>query len=240
VFGVQVATGQWAERVVYHDYHAYVDKRWLIMEIATILAGLALVGVYRLAFITMPIALTLWYMGMDLTPLIAQYIKLPTAQPELSALVNYWDLKLWVSVCFGVVTMLCAFLVDISTKGEKDFAFWPYLTGLLSFWFGLSLMHSDSEVSKAIYALINLVLIFMGPFLMRKTFTVFGAIGLTLYISEQAVKRFADSPGLLFIMLAIAGAIMYLGFLWHRHEKKIVEKISWITPRKLRERWAPA
>ncbi len=36
-----------------------------------------------------------------------------------------------------------------------NFAFWPYLFGLMAFWGGLSLKDSGSEVAKALYCLLD-------------------------------------------------------------------------------------
>jgi hypothetical protein len=53
------------------DYHYLIDWRWQLMELATLLGGTFLLWRYRLPFLTMPIAVTLWYMGMDLAPYLS-------------------------------------------------------------------------------------------------------------------------------------------------------------------------
>ena len=77
---------------------------------------------YRLPFLVMPIAVTLWYMSMDLTPYLFG---------EADAT---WELRKRVSLWFGLLIVLLAFWVDIRTRHDKDYAFWLYLFGVVAFW----------------------------------------------------------------------------------------------------------
>ena len=45
----------------------------------------------------------------------------------------------------------------------SDYAFWGYLFGLMAFWGGLSAMHSDSELNKVLYCLLNVGLVVLSP-----------------------------------------------------------------------------
>jgi len=110
------------------------------MEVATIAASVVLLKFYRFPFLTFPAAFSLWYMSMDLTPLL--FGKMDGA----------WNERLWVSLVFGLAMLLVSFAIDRRTKG--DFAFWGYLFGMLAFWCGLSLMESGSELKRFIYCLI--------------------------------------------------------------------------------------
>ena len=70
VYGLQQALGFWADGEAYRDYHRHIDWRWILMELATLAAGAVLLWRYRLPFLVMPVAVTLWYMSMDLTPFL--------------------------------------------------------------------------------------------------------------------------------------------------------------------------
>src|SRR4051794_1640135 len=74
VYGAQHVLGFWPadgpRAWAYRDYHAHIDWRWVMMEFATLAAGAAAVWRYRLPFMLMPIAVTLWYMSMDLIPFL--------------------------------------------------------------------------------------------------------------------------------------------------------------------------
>ncbi len=242
-FGYQMATGSLPELATMTGYHQTIKPQWLSMEVATIVTGVILLWVYRLPFITMPIALSLWYMSMDLAPMLAEYWVTPQEiEVEGRRHLYYedlWRFKLWVSVVFGFLTMVVAFVIDITTKGQRDFAFWPYLAGLAAFWFGLTLMGEGTELTKAIYAAINVVLVFMGPFLMRRAFIVAGGVGVSMYLGEQALKRFVQSADFFVTLLAIAGVLIVLGITWGRYATRIEKRLSWIVPQKLRDRWSP-
>lgn len=238
-YGYQMATGTLPEGSTMVGFHQVIGARWLPMELATIAAGVILLAIYRLPFITMPIAVAIWYMSMDLAPLIADYLYAKPADADrYETYQKVWELRKWVSVYVGLATIVIAFVVDISTKGVRDFAFWPYLAGLLAFWGGLTAMGGGTELTKAVYAGINLILLFMGPLLMRKVFIVAGGAGLFLYCGEQALKRFVDNPDFFVLALVAAAAIIVLGLVWGRYASVIEKQLSWMAPQKLRDRWA--
>jgi len=49
----------------YSAYHTHINWRWLTLEFVTLAAGVVMLWRYRLPFMVMPIAVTLWYMNMD-------------------------------------------------------------------------------------------------------------------------------------------------------------------------------
>ena len=79
-------------------------------------------------------------------------------------------LRKMVSMWFGLVMIIGAYLVDQRTK--RDFAFWGYLFGMTAFWCGLSLLNSDIELSKFLYFLLNVLVMGMSVFLRRIVFVV--------------------------------------------------------------------
>lgn len=223
IYGLQLALGWWAEGRVYREYHTYVDWRWMMMEFATLAAGAVMLWRYRLPFLVMPVAVTLWYMSMDLTPFL------------FGDEVFTWELRKLVSLWFGLLVTLLAFWVDVRTRSEKDFAFWLYLFGVVAFWAGLSLMESDSELNKFLYLCINLLMIVVGATLLRRVFAVFGGLGVAGYLGHLAYEVFEDS--LLFpVMLTLIGlGIIYLGIVWQRHEDTISRTLRGLLPGPVRE-----
>jgi hypothetical protein len=165
VYGLQSAIGLWPEGRVYRQYHTHIDWNWLLMELATLAAGAALLWRYRLPFLIMPVAVTLWYLSMDLTPFLF-------GREDTT-----WELRKLVSLWFGLLMTLLAFWIDIRSRHSRDYAFWLYLFGVLAFWGGLSLLRSDSELNKFFYLCINLLLITVGAILSRRVFAVFGGLG---------------------------------------------------------------
>lgn len=222
VYGFQVAMGWWADGRVYRDYHLYVDWRWIFMELATLAAGAVMLQRYRLPFLVMPVAATLWYMSMDLTPFLF-------GQADAT-----WELRKLVSLWSGVVITLLALWVDIRAKGERDFSFWLYIFGVTAFWGGLSLMRSDSELSKFLYFCVNLLLIFCGAALRRRVFAVYGGLGAVGYLGYLSWNVFKDSLVFPFALTLIGLFVIWLGVLWQRREAVIALKLRAFLPTPLR------
>lgn len=223
VYGLQSAIGLWPEGRVYRQYHTHIDWNWLLMELATLAAGAALLWRYRLPFMIMPVAVTLWYLSMDLTPFVF-------GQEDTT-----WELRKLVSLWFGLLMTLLAFWIDIRSRHSKDYAFWLYLFGVLTFWGGLSLQHSDSELSKFFYLCINLLLITVGAILSRRVFAVFGGLGVAGYLGHLAYDVFKDSMLFPFTLTIIGLAVICLGILWQKHEQTITTRLRSMVPKPLRE-----
>ena len=178
---------------------------------------------YRLPFLVMPVAVTLWYMSMDLAPFL-----FGGADPD-------WELRKFVSLWFGLLMILLAFWVDIRSRHDQDYAFWLYLFGVIAFWGGLSLMKSDSELSKFLYFCINLLMIVIGAVLSRRVFAVFGGLGCAGYLGYLAYDVFEDSLLFPFVLTLIGLGVIYLGILWQRHEAQISARLRDWLPTALRE-----
>lgn len=223
VYGLQAALGWWAEGKVFREYHTLIDWRWIVMELATLASGAVMLWRYRLPFLVMPIAVTLWYMSMDLTPFLF-------GDADLT-----WELRKFVSLWFGLLIVLLAFWMDIRTRHDKDYAFWLYLFGVVAFWAGLSMTHSGSELNKFIYLCINLMMIVVGAMLSRRVFAVFGGLGAAGYLGHLAYHVFEDSMMFPFVLTIIGLGVIYLGIIWQRHEEMISDKLRGLLPLPVRE-----
>ena len=222
VYGLQHALGVWPDESVYREYHRYIKWHWLYMELSTLAVGAIFAWKYKYPFLMMPIAVTLWYLSMDITAM-------------LSGGDFDWELRKLVSMYSGLLMIALAFWIDIRSRNKADYAFWIYLFGVIAFWIGMSLKYSDSELSKFIYFCINLIMIFVGVMLVRRVFVVFGALGCSGYIGHLAFDIFQDS-WLFPITLTVLGLlVIYLGILWQKHEQGITDKARKILPVALRE-----
>src|SRR5204863_3422373 len=120
VYGLQRTFGYWPTDAPYRSYHTIVDWRWILMELGTLAVGAAVLWRWRLPFSVMPIAVTLWYMSMDLAPLLQAYLtgNLNPNDPKLSyeqqqnLWTSYWVLRQWVSVAVGLVIVSGAIALD--------------------------------------------------------------------------------------------------------------------------------
>ena len=222
IFAAQMALGYWGGNKPYRDYHAYIDGRWLMIELGTLAVAAVLLWRYRFPFMLMPVAVTLWYMSMDLVPfLFGDWLD--------------WEVRKFISLWFGLAMMLVAFWVDVRSRFSRDYAFWLYLFGVLTFWGGLSLMNSGSELGKLIYCAINVAMILVGAILGRRVFAVFGGLGLAGYLGHLSWRVFRDSLVFPFALSAIGFAIIWLGVLWQRREAAWSARLRGLLPAALRE-----
>ena len=223
IFAAQMALGYWGEDKPYRDYHRYIDARWIMIEFGTLAMGAMLLWRYRFPFMLMPIAVTLWYMSMDIGPLL------------FGAGYHDWDVRRAISVWFGLATMLLAFWIDLRSRFSRDYAFWLYLFGVLTFWGGLSLMNSGSELGKLAYCGVNVALVLIGAIIGRRVFTVFGGLGVAGYLGHLSWNLFKDSLVFPFALSAIGLAIIWLGVLWQRNEARWAKSLRRCVPEALRE-----
>lgn len=224
IFAAQMALGYWGEDKPYRDYHVFIDWRWIMMEFGTLMIGAILLWRYRFPFMLMPIAVTLWYMSMDLVPYLLGKER-----------VYDWEIRKFISLWFGLAMTLVAFWVDLRSRFSRDYAFWLYVFGVLTFWGGLSLMDSGSEWGKLAYCGINVAMILVGALLGRRVFAVFGGLGVALYLGHLSHKVFKDSLLFPFALSLLGLAIIALGVLWQRREAQWAASLRRFVPGPLRE-----
>ncbi|MFO1351138.1 MAG: DUF2157 domain-containing protein [Gammaproteobacteria bacterium] len=222
VYGLQRGLGLWEDEAVYQEYHQLISWRWILMELATLALGAVALWRYRLPFLLMPVAVTLWYMSMDLAPFLFGV--------ELT-----WELRRDVSMWFGLGMLALALAVDLRFGRRLDFAFWLYLFGTLAFWCGLTLRNSDSELAKFLYFLINLFLVFIGAALRRRVLTVFGGLGMATYLGYLAYDVFRFSLLFPVVLSFIGFGVIWLGIVWQRHEARLGGSLRALLPARLRQ-----
>jgi hypothetical protein len=227
VWSVQMGWGLWPEGASsqYRHYHHHINWRWLTLELSTLAAAALMLWRLRLPFMVMPVAVTLWYLNMDIAHLLMQD--------------GGWDWTFTrdVSLVWGLGTCALAVWVDLRCRASahahnrQDFAFWLYLFGALMFWSSLSLRSSGSEWGKAGYALINVGLVFWGAAIQRRVFTVFGGMGVAIYLGHLSWQVFADSLWFPFALTLIGFAVIALGIWWQRHEVGLRRQMQhWLPP----------
>ena len=230
VWAFQSGVGLWPDGAndSYRDYHRYIDWRWLTLELATLAAAVVLLYRYKLPFMVMPVAVTIWYLSMDVAHMLMQKQGFD------------WQFTRDVSLVFGLATCALAMWVDLRTRtatqaeDRQDFAFWLYLFGALMFWCGLSLRESNSELNKFLYALINVAMVFLGAAIGRRVFTVLGGLGVAGYLGYLAHRVFEDSLLFPFALTLLGLAVVALGIWWQRNETRIHTRLASWLPAALR------
>jgi hypothetical protein len=228
IFGLQSAAGHEPGAAQnYHDFYVWVRSSWLPMELGTIFAALFALAFFPFPFLVMIIAFALWFLSMDLTPWLLQ-------TQEFT-----WDQRANVSMLFGALMLAAAWLVDLKRWKSGDFAFWLHLFGLMTFWGGLTAQHGGDEFGKAIYCAVNIGLVFLGLFLMRRAYAAFGGFGLTLYLGHLADEVFRDSILFPFALSGVGVLVIAAGLLFHRHGRRLEDLLGRVTPATLTQ-WRPA
>ena len=229
VYGLQRWMGWWADdgaRVLaYRDFHTHIDWRWLMMELAALAAGAVVLWRWKLPFGMLPVAVTLWYLSMDLVPALLM------GEPQA-----FWSEQgKRVSTAFGLCMLVGALWVDLRSVRRADFAFWLYVFGVLAFWGGLTSMESTSELGRLGYCAVNLVMIALGAMLSRRVFAVFGGLGVTLYLGHLSHTVFKDSLMFPVALTALGLGLMACGVLWQRHAVAWGARLRALLPVRLRD-----
>ena len=222
IYGLQRAMGWWPDDTAYRLYHQDIKWHWIYLELGTLAVGTIMAWRFRYPFMIMPVAVTLWYMSMDLASMLTGG--------------DYdWEFSAFISMCFGFLTTCLAFWVDVRGRRSADFAYWLYIFGVMAFWGGLTSQDSDSELNKFFYFCVNLLLIGCGAVLVRRVFVVFGGLGCVIYLYHLADTVFKDSWLFPIALTAIGLAIVYAGVIWQRNEQVITARLRELLPSALRE-----
>ena len=226
VWCVQSLLGWWPPGgdTRFSAYHTRIDWRWLTLEFSTLAAGVVMLWRYKLPFMVMPLAVTVWYLSMDAANALMQNDGFD------------WQFTRDVSLVFGISTCALAMWVDVRSRrstdadARQDFAFWLYQFGAIMFWAGLSLRESNNEWGKFAYCLINVALVFGGAVIGRRVFTVLGALGVAGYLGYLAHRVFQDSLLFPFALTLLGLGFVALGVWWQRHEVAIHARLSRLAP----------
>lgn len=225
VYGIERQLGWWPSDNPggYSRFHPYIDGGWVLMELATVLCAFFALRFVRFAFIAAPAAYAMWYLSMDATAYL--FGKTWTFHQEAE-----------ISVAFGLVMLVLGYLFDGET--DIDLAFWFYLFGLLTFTGGLSLMGGGTQIGKAIYCLLHVVLIVLSIVLQRRAFLVFGALGVFIYIADEAQTFFRNSISFTFALTALGVLFIFAGIGYKRNEAELTRVLHPWIPDRIRHRHA--
>lgn len=220
IYGLETYLEIWPQEQPenYEDFFETIRSSWIFMEMGTIISGVIALRFFPFPFITAPIFFSAWFLTMDIIPLMIGND-------------STWRQREWVSMCFGLVMMFIAYLID--RRKMKDYAFWGYLFGTLIFWSGLTGLLWKGEFIFFIYFLINVFMMMFSILLKRKVLMIFGVIGAFLYFGHLAYEVFKDSILFPFVLSFIGLSIIYLGILYQRNaqwiERQVIAKVPlWI------------
>ena len=222
-YGVQEELGWWThgDPGTYRDFFVWVRGSWVIMSLSAIVAGLVALRFYRFPFITMVIGVALWFLSMDLVPWLAAPRPGPDddTQTYLDYWRNLWELRGIVSTLFGVVVLHVAWFVD--TRTRENLTFWPHLAAGLSLQGGLYLWLTDGIAEWTLLCAISIALLLVSVFLQRRSYAVFGGVGVLSYLGYLSSDVFDDVIVFSFALTVIGILVMALGYAYFRNDRRI-------------------
>ena len=181
---------------VFQDFRVYIHSGWVIMEVATAIVGLIYVYFIRFPFLLAPTSFSLWFLSMDLAPLLPQYSD------------NVFQTKRWVSVLFGLLTMIAGYAAEVTLGNHPDFGFWLYLFGMIPFWFSLMIEFPNQELLHSVQLIVNACLVLLGSQLDRVMFQYFGIIGMAASTVGIFYTKSSQSLSLWMLKAILASALL--------------------------------
>jgi len=222
IYGIQASFDMWPmpfeNPVDYGDYYDWMNASWVYLDLGTILAGAIALYFFPFPFIAAIMAMALWFLSMDLTPWIFHTRDFT------------WEMRQEVSLWFGLAVIVVAWAIDLKRWKAGDFGFWLHFAGVLAFWGALTSMDSDSEAGKFLYCLINVGMVLLSVYLMRRIYAVVGALGVCFYLGYLADEVFQDSLLFPLALSAIGIAVIGVGIWYVRKREQITQFISHLIP----------
>ena len=166
------------------------------MEVATVIVGLVYIKSVRFPFILAPVSFSLWFLSMDLAPLLPQYTE------------NLFQTRRWVSLLFGLATIIAGFVTDLILGSHPDFAFWLYIFGIIPFWLPLMLEFPNKEILHSVQLIANACLVLVGCELDRMIFQWFGVIGMCLSTTGIFYTKSTQSMSLWMLKAVLVCALL--------------------------------
>lgn len=201
----------------YSGFHIWVRSGYILMELATIFAGLAFLKFRKFPFLTLPICYAMWYLSMDIVPLCVGNYGEPT-----------WLQRYYTSLVFAILMLGTALRYD--KKYEEDFSGWLYVFGSTMFWIVVVSLLSHYNLFKnefvfLLFGAANFIYMIISILLQRKIFMVWGAFGVVSYLGHLAYTLFKDSALFPFALIIFGLAIIFGGIYYAKNCEKFENKL---------------
>jgi hypothetical protein len=196
---------------------------WFPVQATAVAASALAIRAWRIPFLSAVLAAAAWFAAQDASPVL--FGDAPT-----------WSERALVSALIGLVTLAGGLAVD--RRSRDDHAFWLYACGLLALCAGLTTMHSESDASIALVALLHVGLVAVSLLLERRSFAVAGALGLAAAAGHLA-DDLLDAKALSFALTAIALTVIGLGLAYHLHHQRLERWAAGLVPAGLRRLLPP-
>lgn len=208
VWAIESLTGWWPAETWGQPYYPYYPpaeaSRWLIAELATILAGLVVLRRRTWSAVVFPIAVALFGLvmhaprafGVDLTPVLERWIMM-TGALFVCAVANATDRA----------------TPRQAEPGRGDMAFPLWLTGLFSLAMAILSMWPVAGALRHGLPLLAIAAVAAALYMGRRTHLIFGVFALFMYLFYLAAEVFR-STAYFPIALAVLGGALLAATVW--------------------------
>lgn len=203
VYSLQNMLDWWpgGETPPYGFLHMMFHPAWVVLELATVAVALLALKRVRFSFVAAPLGYSCLLLARDLPLWFAGY-------PRIN--INWY---FSISAAVGLLTVLLARnlsrrqTADNSFGGE-DIAFWPYLFGSFALLRALSSLAFMSTFYLTALLFFGLMMLALGVRERRKTFLVFGALGLDQGLMFLAHLRLPNSFFFPFFLIGVGAYLL--------------------------------
>lgn len=218
LFGLLKALEIWDQTVDYGDFYIWIKGKWVVLEVGVIVVGLLMLKFIKFPFLLAPISFALWFLSMDIVPIIFQDAHFT------------WTERKYVSLVFGTLYLIIGYITH--KKTDEKYAFWIYLFGLFTLVASLSIFYNDDIPGFILFLFINIVLIVFSFILEQRVFLIFGLIGLIEFFARLSFELFEGSIILPFIYTILGVLIVLVGLYFQKNN--LSSKISELIPDKIK------
>ena len=202
VWAAESLTGWWPVetwgRPYYPDYPPAEASRWLIAELATILAGLLVLRRRTWSAVVFPIAVALFGLVMHL----------PRALFDLTPVLERWILLTGALLLCALADTVDRRLSREAVAGRGDVAFPLWLTGLLALFVAILSMWPVSGALRHGLPVLGLAAMWAGLVMGRRTHLVFGVGAIFMYLFYLAAEVFRETAYFPVILALMGGALL--------------------------------
>jgi hypothetical protein len=171
----------------YADFYPWISQGWAVMELVSIIVGLAVFARLRHPFLLLPVLLFGYFLTMDGTAHLAGSDSFGTLGPYVAA--------------YGALCAVAGVALDY--RGWRRFAFWPHVFAMLSALWAIEAWSGSPQAALIISGALG---IGAGIWLGRVSYLVGGGIGLW-----AGITCLAPSPSTLIVSgLCLVGVAVWL------------------------------
>lgn len=189
---------------------------YILMELATIAAGLIFLKFRKFPFLTLPISYAAWCLSMDIVPLCLGSSNAPS-----------WGMRNFSTIIFAILMFGLAIKLDRKTK--EDYSRWFYIFSALMLYGGLLSIFMQfewyNEYAYLVFAIFSVFYMLFGIIIRRKVFMTLGATGLFIYIVHLAYSVFKYSLFFVPVVIIIGIGLLFAGSYYTKNSEKLENSI---------------